>query len=340
MNINIFNLTYTFNLYKPYILFVIITYLKNLIGTETVMIYLISNCTNSKKLLPPHSLILENYSFSDIDKSLINWKKNLNIYRSDITIAKELYKGHSWQETLKYINILSQKFKTKLLISSAGYGLIDSSKQISSYQATFSKSNPNSIHNFKNNTLLTPTVEWWDNVNDFNISRINKNSYMFIAVSYEYLVAMENTIKELIETLGDKIFIIVLSKEILPKIYDKNILRFDTRFNSFEKGTINSIIPRFTKWLFNEIVTLDLELDNKKLQNHIDDFLSNFSAYTIPNRKQLSDIEILNIIKEQINIKHIMTKTKGLKDLRSQGYACSQDRYGKLYKKVKGEKNG
>jgi len=304
------------------------------------MIYVISNCTNSKKLSPSNDLILENYYFNNIDKSLTKWKKNINSSISDLTPAKELYKGHSWQETLKSIDILSKKFKTELLVSSAGYGLIDANKQISSYQATFSRGNINSIHNFKSSTLLTPTVEWWDKVNNFNTSILNKSNYIFITVSYEYLIAMQNTIKELIETFGDKIFIIVLSKEKLPKIYDNHILRFDTRFNSFEKGTINSIISRFTKWFFNEIVTYDLELSNKILQNHIDNFLLSFPVYTIPNRKQLSDTEILNIIKEQTKNKQITSKTKGLTNLRSQGYACSQDRYGKLYTKIKGGKNG
>jgi len=301
------------------------------------MIYIIANCTNSKKLPPSNNLILENYCFNNIDKSLNSWMKNISCSVSNLTIAKELYKGHSWKEVLNAVDIFSQKFETKLLISSAGYGLIDSYKEISSYQATFSKSNTNSIHNFKNDTLINPTITWWDNINTFNISTFSKNSYIFITVSYEYLIAMQNTIQELIENFGNKIFIIILSKEKLPKTYHNHILRFDTRFNSFDKGTNSSLIPRFTKWLFNEISTKDLELNHKVLQNHIDNFLSNFSTYTMPIRKQLSDLEILNIINKQINLKKITSKTKGLTDLRLQGYACSQDRYGRLYKKAKGQ---
>jgi hypothetical protein len=222
-----------------------------------------------------------------------------------------------------------------LLISSAGYGLINSNKKITSYQASFSKSTTNSIHKFKNDSLLTPTIIWWDKINNFEISELEKNSYIFITVSYEYLIAMQNTIKELIDIFGDKVFIIVLSKEKLPIFYNDNILRFDTRFNTFEKGTITSIIPRFSKWLFKEIVEHNIELNHKFLQNYIDNFLSKFSNYIIPIRKQLTDDEISNIIKKQT-----LSKSKGLQDLRLQGYACSQDRYGKLYTKIKGKNNG
>lgn len=301
------------------------------------MIYIISSCTNSKKKSPLENLILQNYSFNSIDKSITRWKNSLNLSTLDLTTAQELYKGHSWQETLKGKEILEQKEEIKLLISSAGYGLIDSLKKINSYQATFSKGNENSIHNFKSDVVSTPTTVWWNKVNNYDTSSLDKNASIFITVSYEYLIAMENTINELIENFGEKVFIIVLSKGELPETYNKNLLHFDTRFNSFEKGTISSIIPRFSKWLFQEIVDNNLELNNQILQNHIDNFLSNFSTYTTPDRIQLTDEKILGLIKNQIEIKNITSKTKGLKDLRSEGYACSQERYGKLFTKVKGK---
>ena len=67
--------------------------------------------------------------------------------------------------------------QTKLLISSADYGLINS------YQATFSKGNENSIYNFRNNLIVNPTIIWWDKINDFDISKLDENAYMFINVS-------------------------------------------------------------------------------------------------------------------------------------------------------------
>ena len=299
------------------------------------MIYLLSNCTNSKSLIPQDSMLIKNHSFNNIDTSINNWEKNKESSTSNMIVAKELYKGHSWQETLKSVDILSQISTTKLLISSAGYGLINSDQKINSYQATFSKGNENSIYNFKNDSIAKPTTIWWDRINKFDISKLDKSAYVFINVSYEYLIAMQNTIKQLIDIFKDKLFIIVLSKNKLPDFYTKNILRFDTRFNSFENGTISSIIPRFSRWLFKEIVDKSLEFDNKEIQKHINNFLSKFSKYELPNRKQLTDENISNLIIKQIQTKNIKSKSNGLKDLRSQGYACSQERYGKLYTKVK-----
>lgn len=298
------------------------------------MIYLLSNCTNSKRLIPQEAMLIKNYSFNDINISITKWKENSK-FASGMITAKELYKGHSWQETLKNIDILSQISTTKLLISSAGYGLINSDQKINSYQATFSKGNENSIYNFRNDLIVNPTIIWWDKINNFDISELDENAYMFINVSYEYLIAMQNTIKQLIDIFKDKLFIIVLSKDKLPDAYTKNILRFDTRFNSFENGTISSIIPRFSKWLFNEIVNKDLNFNNEIIQKYIDSFLSKFPTYDVPNRKQLTNEDISNLIIKQIQTKDIKSKSNGLKNLRAQGYACSQERYGKLYAKVK-----
>lgn len=304
------------------------------------MIYLISNCTNSKRHIPKETLLIKNYNLKDIKESIKIWEKNLLINEEDKSNAIDLYIGHSWKETQKSIEILTKLGNVKLLISSAGYGLIDSEEKINSYQATFAKSSENSIHNFKNNSLQNPTIIWWDSINKFDLAKIKRDSYIFINVSYEYLIAMQNTIKELIETHKNKLFIIVLSKEKLPDIYNKNIITFDSRFNSFEKGTFSSIIQRFTRWLFNEIVENNIELNHKKIQTYIDSFLASQSTYKIPERTQLSDSQILEIIKDQIKTKNISSKSMGLKELRREGFACSQERYGKLFTSLKGNKNG
>lgn len=303
------------------------------------MIYLLVNCTNSKKISPEEKLTLKNYNFNNLNQSISQWKKNINNTSTKLP-ANTMYMGYSWKLIQESISILSDMNNSKLIIASAGYGLIYSDEKISSYQATFAKNSENSIHNFKTNELIQSTITWWDNINSFNLSEIESNAYMFIAVSYEYLIAMQNTINELIENMDERLFIIVLSNKKLPISFDKNIIKFDTRFNSHDRGTISSIIPRFTKWLVKKLEYEKIELKNSYIQDYIDCFLSNFDEYKIPKRKHLSNIKITNLIIKQINIKHIKSKTAGLNDIRKQGYACSQDRYGQLYNILKGKTNG
>lgn len=49
----------------------------------------------------------------------------------------------------------------------------------------------NSIYNFKNDSIAKPTTIWWDRINKFDISKLDKSAYVFINVSYEYLIAMQ-----------------------------------------------------------------------------------------------------------------------------------------------------
>lgn len=102
--------------------------------------------------------MIANYQYDNIYNSISIWENNKKLSLSKSYPAKDLYKGHSWQETLKSIEILSKFYNIKLLISSAGYGLIDSTEEIYSYQATFAKGNENSIYKFKSNSVEIPTV--------------------------------------------------------------------------------------------------------------------------------------------------------------------------------------
>ena len=295
------------------------------------MIYLITNCTNAKKIPAEEQLQLGNYDFTNIDKTLINWNKILFDNSSKKTMANKLYKGVGWKAALDTkINFL-KKFNTELLVSSAGYGLIKECDEIAPYAVTFAKGHNDSVHNFSINMA---TSLWWNSINKFDLNKLDKDASIFIVLPSEYLISMKDTIDELISIFGNKVFIIVVAKRELPKSFEKNILRFDTRFNSYQQGTLTSIIQRCMKWLSNEIVINDLEINHQILQTYIDIFLSKQTKYEVEKRIQCTDEKIVELISNHILKDEIKSASKGLKKLRSIGYACEQKRYGQLFKKT------
>lgn len=298
------------------------------------MIYLISNCTNVKKKLPLKSLLIRNYNFSDIQEASKTWNSNISNSSDDRLSALKMYRGPAWKASLDSVINFSKRFKTKLLISSAGYGLINSDNLISSYGVTFSKGHEDSIHNFNKVQTSTSTTIWWDNINKFDLKELNINASVFIAVPYEYLIAMQNTIKQLIDLFKKKVFIVVVTQKKLPSLYDDYILNFDTRFNTYERGTLVTIIQRCMRWLANEISTNELKLEHIFLQEHINKFLLNYEKYSMEKREILSDAQITNLIKEKISSNEIKSATQGLKYIRSNGYACEQKRFGILFKTI------
>ena len=302
------------------------------------MINIISSCTSSKKYSPSNLLELTN-----IDDHLLLedacdlWINNININESTQYKASQLYKGAAWKVTLDIKEILDKKTPTNLYVASAGYGLIHSDKKIYSYDCTFSPGDSNSISKF-NNYLDSPSnILWWDRINTFSSDSFPIDSYFFIVLPHDYLVASQNFIQEIIYKHNKKVFIFVANKKSPPSFMDKNIIKFDSRFNSFQTGVMINILQRAVFWLSNEIVMKNIPLCHKDLQNHIDMKLAQYKAFTMPVRKQLSEKEICEKIRLMILYNNISSATQGLKYFRQLGFACEQKRFGKLFKEIKCE---
>lgn len=293
------------------------------------MLYIISNCTNSKKLTPNKDSLFRNYTNNITNNIVLDWKTNLLNSNNKIK-AKDLYKGVTWKATLDCENEFSIKFPTKLLIASAGYGLIDSEKIISSYGITFSKNQLDSINKYCLNEV------WWNNINEFPVNKFKNVSAIFICLSKEYLNATDKYIDKLIKIYSNKVFIINISKKCELK-FKNNYLNFDSRFNLYEPGTLINLSQRALRWLSKEIVENKLELNQNILQEHINTFLNNFENTRIKKGKKIEDTDLRIILSDFILKKHILSASKGLTLLREKGISCEQKRFHHLFNNLKKE---
>lgn len=290
------------------------------------MIYLISSCTNAKKLVPNQVHLFRNYVN---DKNFIfQWKENLKDKKYEKMKAKDLYKGVSWKATLDSEKRFNEKYHTKLLVASAGYGLIDSNDFISSYNITFAKNQLDSLPKNYNSNY------WWNHINTFQLSQFQNNTSIFICVSKEYLKAMSSFLEDLIELYGNKVFILNTFNDKSSQ-FKKNILYFDIRFNQYEVGTLVSLLQRSMRWLSKEIIINNLELTHETLQNHINTLLNQYEYQTIKKGKQLTDEELKNIIVIQMKDNNINSASLGLKTLRENNYSCEQKRFHKIFNEIK-----
>lgn len=297
------------------------------------MFYIISNCTNAKKIIPKPEHMFRNHCISNPFYE-ISSKWNEAIKKSTVRIkAKELYKGISWKASLDIKEILEKRHCTKLYIASAGYGLINENTDITPYSITFSKESEDSIHHCND---IKNSQQWWENINTIGLDEFEKAEGIFIVVSKDYLKAMTHFISSLIGEYEDRVFIITAFHDVsFSKNYKKNILQFDTRFNQYEPGTLTSLVQRCARWLSLKLVEKKLPLDHKILQEEIDCFLNQYKHIKKKDNIQKNDDEIKKIIIEQILNEKISSVTKGLKKLRLRGVACEQKRYGKLFKNIK-----
>jgi len=302
------------------------------------MINIISSCTNSKKYIPSDTFKIANFKANMQLEDVIGiWNKNTEKKISKLYKATELYKGGAWKATLDTNTMLATKFNTSLYVASAGFGLIHAEAKICSYDSTFASSTLNSVNKFIVNSGQNANVQWWNMINKFKLSSFQKGSYFFIVLPHEYLLATQDTIKLLIEKFDMNIFIFIANKHPVPSFMKNNIVRFDSRFNSFQTGVLSNMLQRAVLWLSTEIIKKEIPLCHQELQEHIEIKMKNFEAFNMPIRLKLTKEEIRIKIKNMILEDKILSATKSLKNFRNSGYACEQKRFGKIFKEVKSE---
>lgn len=301
------------------------------------MIFIISSCTNSKKIVAEPSLSISNFSdqFS-IKEASEKWNSIIKQNDFESCLARELYKGVAWQYSLKTHKLLSTHLPSKLLVASAGYGLIEADQTISSYDSTFTSNTKNSVSKFKNYSSIHSNILWWNSINKFSINDFPNNSRLFIILPFNYLLATQTFIHELVNRFKDKVFIFTASQKPMPILINPYIIKFDSRFDTFHKGVKSTLLQRATHWLVNEIVNHNLSLTHTVLQTHIDKTLENYEKIEIPIRKKISENEIKSQIISMVTENKVNSASVGLRFFRENGFACEQKRFSRLFNEVKG----
>ena len=299
------------------------------------MITILSSCTNSKTKKADETLTIQYYSHKIHFHTVIEqWNESIEKSKHQKYLSTELYKGVGWKATIDTYKVLSMYDKIELYIASAGYGLISYKNKIASYDATFAPRTPNSIDKFRQDKKSN--IEWWDNINQFSVENFSKDSFFFIILPHNYLIATQNFIKEMIEKYGKKVFIFRATQNKALPFMQEYTVEFDLRFNSFQTGTLSSLLSRAVLWLSQEIVEYKIPFEHHLFQNHIEEKMKNYTHYKMPKREQISEEELIKKIKNMITNEGITSASKGLKRLRESGIACEQKRFGTLFKKVKG----
>jgi len=300
------------------------------------MIEIISSCTNSKTKIPNKTLTIEYYDKEkSLDEIIKIWKNIINENKFDKYLTTYLYKGIGWKATLNTYNFFSNYYKTELYIASAGYGLIHHDTKISSYDATFAPRTLNSIDKF--NKDKASNIKWWDSINSFQVNSFSDDSYIFVVLPHNYLIATQNFIQKLIEVHGKRVFIFRANQNEVLSFMKGYTVEFDLRFNSYQTGTLSSLLARAVLWLSKEIVEHKIPFEHHLFQEHIEKKMKNYTLYKMPKREQLSEEKLIKKIENMIANDGIRTASKGLRKLRESGIACEQKRFGSLFKKVKSQ---
>jgi len=272
------------------------------------------------------------------------WSMRMSRNRENMVKAIDLYRGNSWSIIRKLQKDRKHGKIIRLWIISAGHGLISADTLVAPYAATFADGHADSVKPFRPQS--TTAGDWWKKLIQWrrqarhkvsSISEIAK-SYpdepMVIAISKEYLSATYDDIVEARKLLPspDKIVIICTGAKKNGDLAD-NFLPCDARFeNHFHccRGDLNA-------YLLESVVKSHAasEISASKLKASFKRKLEKLPKVTLQNRSRLLDRDLEAFIALNLLDGGGGSHTNLLRLLRSEGCACEQKRFRKLFFRVK-----
>jgi len=307
-----------------------------------VKVHLITNCTSNKRKFSSKPRVELGGIKSNNLLDVKNWLNLLHRNEEKI-VAFDLYLGDHWS----IARDIYQQDRYVWVIS-AGWGLINIETPIYPYDATFAKGEFNSVaYSDPQNSVIEQNRKWWNTLQknrilDFSIEKIFDDfseDYFFIAVSPQYIKVIEPELVELKRNgviTSKNTFIITSGKGLQEPLQELQYLVSED-FCSILGGSRTSLNIRLARYL----------IDGCDISGDVQEFVA--SKYSLLcessepakkyDRSKLTDEEVITFIKKVITLGKVCSATAGLKELRSEGMACEQKRFGRLFKVVREELN-
>jgi hypothetical protein len=232
-------------------------------------------------------------------------------------------------------------------IVSAGYGLVRPSAQLKPYSAAFSPGQPDSIAPRLDGSARDQALrEWWKTLSEWPgptggnrtlaaVAGAGRSDPMLVVLSAPYLSALNDDLTVARESLSDPHLLQVVSAgtRSAPGITD-NLLPVSGRLRHAVGGPLVSLNVRLARWIINRLEEHSFNFERLR------SLLVNLDSSAVPlarrSRHRLSDAEVVTLARQLMKADAAATRTALLRELRSQGLACEQARFGRLFEMAAG----
>ncbi len=295
-------------------------------------VHVIVSCTNSKTLSVPDALRYRTFAERGPKQGFRAWSAALDCHPAASTPAWNLYKGDHWHVVRDFGSVGQP---VRVWVCSAGYGLVQASDLLKPYAATFSPGHEDSI-----SSDASSLRDWWSDLSAWRPSGSNgprsfvdafaqnPSDRWMVVLSAPYLTAVRDDLSrglgqlELPENLT-----IVSSQPRGLNGLSKALLPVDERFQSLVTGAKLSLNVRVARWLLQEAKDFDYET----LRDLASAALSSLPRPIRHDRQLLTDDQVTQFIKKQLEGSERASASGFLRKLRAEGLACEQSRFSKLF---------
>lgn len=252
--------------------------------------------------------------------------------KEGLTPGRELYAGRSYRR----IRAVSEQAGCRLLVISAGLGLVDSSTEVPSYDLTLSPSATHSLDT-KFVSRMVPST-WWEAVQKGPyatpvVALGEGNGRVLVALTRPYAEMVGPSIASLPLFVRNRLRIFGSGlTQHLPSILHPQIIAYDGRLERVIAGTrldaASRAMAHFVGIVSNSPATT-VEAD----QADVDAALSDIALPIAPFRKRANDATLTRHIVRFV--RSGLSATTALKRLRAEAHiACEERRFRRLYDEV------
>lgn len=285
---------------------------------------IVVTCTDRKSLPVSQGLRFRNVPPASPSERAREWRERLRLGAEPRPLAS-LYQGEQWKESLVLATVArAQGFNPRVVVASAGLGLVALESEAPSYSATFSLGKPDAVAD-----SMDGAATWWDQLacpqQGLNLASLRGR--VLLVLSRNYAVAMERDLARLGATDADAA--LVGGATEIPGI---TRVPSDASLRRKLGGTLGSLNQRMA----NHFLQLSYGPAGWLSEDHLrrwNSWASKGRHKEVFDRQRANDSEIRAWIQAMVADEPI-SATRALREYRWQGNACEQSRFGRLYREV------
>jgi hypothetical protein len=306
-------------------------------------IAIITTCTSRKRAPVPDVMLARNLPISGITEVAKEWTTRLKA-AEPIIQARDLYSGRTFREAAN----VAGRVGAKLMIISAGYGLISDGHKMSPYGLTITPHSDDSVSKRLTSIKFNPP-DWWKALNqEFGLTspisdairRAPKMTFI-IALSGSYLKLIKNDLLLLDNEEIQRVRLTGLRpSERIPQRLIQVTLPYDDRLDGPDSpipGTRGDFAQRSLRHFVDEIFLANPQGLPEIHRHAVSSSLKDLRRPQKFNRTPMSDDDLVKLIRENLSVVNGKS-AKMLRHLRDNlQIACEQKRFQGLFHRAVGD---
>jgi hypothetical protein len=285
--------------------------------------FLITSCTDRKRGVVASSLRAGALTARSSDGRVHQWVRRLEAAGAGRSTAYDTYVGEHW-----FVARNAAPMTSGLFVVSAGYGLIAADDRIHPYAATFTRRHADAV----GGSAVTQR-QWWKGITEWagpsgtraSLAELADQGVLLIAASSNYLTAIAPDIEAIHPERA-----IVLSAGSTPNLLPEHRVPVTGRVRTTIGGSMMSTNIRLAERLLQEF---GQSITRTAAVNHLTALEAGSAPLPVFRRTALADE---NAVRRQID-RYLTgpgphSATAGLKWLRSEGMACEQSKFARIFR--------